>query len=153
MQIKKIESDKKAYLPLLLLADESEAMIERYLDRGHLYGLFGIDLVGLILVTDEGEGVLEIKNLAIAPAYRRQGYGSQLIDFIKQRYSASYQWLQVGTGDSPLTIPFYLQAGFQRHRTVPDFFLINYPHPIVEAGVQLKDMIYLRQRLGHSKAN
>ena len=33
MQIKKIHRDKKAYLPLLLLGDEQEDMIDRYLDR------------------------------------------------------------------------------------------------------------------------
>ena len=34
MKIKKIETDKKQYLDLLLLADEQEDMIDRYLERG-----------------------------------------------------------------------------------------------------------------------
>lgn len=34
MQIIKVASNKKQYLPLLLLADEEEAMIDRYLERG-----------------------------------------------------------------------------------------------------------------------
>ena len=34
MEICKIETNKKEYLDLLLLADEQESMIDRYLDRG-----------------------------------------------------------------------------------------------------------------------
>ena len=34
MQITKVTSNKKQYLQLLLLADEEEAMIDRYLERG-----------------------------------------------------------------------------------------------------------------------
>ena len=33
MKIRKVEKDKKQYLDLLLLADEQEDMIDRYLDR------------------------------------------------------------------------------------------------------------------------
>ena len=39
MQITKITHNKKAYLPLLLLADEEEAMLDRYLERGSMYVL------------------------------------------------------------------------------------------------------------------
>lgn len=34
MEIKEIKANKKQFLPLLLLADEQEDMIDRYLDRG-----------------------------------------------------------------------------------------------------------------------
>ena len=37
MNITKITHNKKAYLPLLLLADEEEAMLDRYLERGTMY--------------------------------------------------------------------------------------------------------------------
>ena len=40
MEIRKITSCKKDYLPLLLLGDEQESMIDRYLERGTLYALF-----------------------------------------------------------------------------------------------------------------
>ena len=39
MTIKKILSGKKEYLELLLLADEQESMIDRYLERGEMYVL------------------------------------------------------------------------------------------------------------------
>lgn len=37
MSIREVKSDKKRYLPLLLLGDEQESMIDRYLDRGRLF--------------------------------------------------------------------------------------------------------------------
>ena len=39
MEIRKVETDKKRYLDLLLLADEQEDMIDRYLERGTMYVL------------------------------------------------------------------------------------------------------------------
>ena len=37
MRIREITQNKKQYLPLLLLADEQETMIDRYLDRGSMF--------------------------------------------------------------------------------------------------------------------
>ena len=50
-----------------------------------------------------------------------------------------------GTGDSPLTIPFYEKCGFVRSHIIPNFFKDNYDHPIVECGLQLSDMVYLKR--------
>lgn len=147
MQIREILNDKKRYLPLLLLADEEEAMIDRYLERGMLYVLDDDGVKGLCVVTDEGDGVLEIKNLAVEPDFQRKGYGRALIEFVADRYRYRFSILQVGTGESPATLPFYERCGFVRSHRIPGFFVRNYPHPIVEAGVRLVDMIVLRRRL------
>ena len=39
MGIQEVKEDKKRYLDLLLLADEQEEMIDRYLERGTMYVL------------------------------------------------------------------------------------------------------------------
>lgn len=147
MQFIEVTENKKRYLPLLLLADEQEDMIDRYLERGTMYVLEDGGVRCECVVTDEGEGVMEIKNLATAPEYQGKGYGKRMIDFLAQRYRGQYRLLQVGTGDSPLTIPFYEKCGFVRSHRVPNFFTDNYDHPIFEAGVQLVDMIYLQRTL------
>lgn len=148
MKITKITHNKKAYLPLLLLADEEEAMLDRYLERGTMYVL---DDGGVIkaecVVTDEGSGILEIKNLAVEPAYQKHGYGRTLIDFIAARYKTTHRILQVGTGDSPSTVPFYEKCGFTRSHIVKNFFTDNYSRPIYDGGVLLKDMVYLRREI------
>ena len=147
MEIREVATDKKRYLPLLLLADEQESMIDRYLDRGTMFVLEDGGVKGECVVTDEGDGVLEIKNLAVEPACHRMGYGKALIDYVAARYRGRYSVLQVGTGDSPLTVPFYEKCGFVRSHRVEDFFVDHYDHPIFEGGIQLKDMIYLRKAL------
>ena len=148
MRIIEITENKKAHLALLLLADEQENMIDRYLERGTMYVLEDDGMKAECVVTDEGDGILEIKNLATNPAYQRKGYGSALIDFLVRQYAGRYSILQVGTGDSPFTIPFYEKCGFIRSHRVPNFFTDHYDHPIIEDGVQLVDMIYLRRPIG-----
>ncbi|MEF9864785.1 MAG: GNAT family N-acetyltransferase, partial [Christensenellaceae bacterium] len=78
--IAQITEHKKQYLELLLLADEQESMIDKYLDRGEVFALFEGDLKAICVVTDEGNGICELKNLATAVAYQRKGYGKQLVD-------------------------------------------------------------------------
>lgn len=145
MEITQITHHKKQYLDLLLLADEQESMIDRYLGRGDMYVLREEDkTVAVCVVTKEGEGIYEIKNLATAPAYQRKGYGRRLIRFLFDRYrDRCHTWL-VGTGDSPLTIPFYESCGFTYSHRIPNFFTDHYDHPILECGRQLIDMIYLK---------
>lgn len=147
MQIKEITTGKKDFLDLLLLADEQEDMVDRYLERGRMFVLDDGGIKAECVVTDEGGGVLEIKNIATVPKSQGNGYGKKLIEFLEEKFHNGYDVLQVGTGDSPLTIPFYEKCGFKRHHVVKNFFTDNYDHPIVEAGVRLVDMIYLQKEL------
>ena len=147
MKIIEVKENKKQYLDLLLLADEQENMIDRYLDKGKMYVLDDNGIKCECIVTDEGSDVLEIKNIATVPDYQGKGYAKSLIDFIVEKYREQYAILQVGTGDSPLTIPFYEKCGFVRSHIIPNFFTDNYDHPIYEDGVQLVDMVYLQRPL------
>jgi len=147
MKISEVIDNKRDYMSLLLLADEQEDMVEKYLDKGAMYVLEDDGIKGECVVTDEGNGVLEIKNIATSPEFQGKGYGKFLIDFIADKYAGIYTTLQVGTGDSPLTIPFYEKCGFKRHHLIKNFFLDNYDHPIFEEGVQLIDMVYLRKNI------
>lgn len=147
MEIREVKENKKQCLDLLLLADEQEDMVDRYLERGTMFVLDDDGIKAECVVTDQGGGVLEIKNIATDPKSQGKGYGKKLIEFVAQKYRGAYSVLQVGTGDSPLTIPFYQKCGFARHHVVKNFFTDNYDHPIFEAGVQLVDMIYLRREL------
>ena len=79
MDIRRIESGKRDFLPLLLLGDEQEDMIDRYLDRGTLLALYDGGLRAVCVVTKEAPGVFEIKNLAVEPAFQRQGYGRAMV--------------------------------------------------------------------------
>ena len=147
MNVEQVTEDKKRYLPLLLLADEQEDMIDRYLDRGAMFVLDDGGVKGECVVTDEGNGILELKSLAVSPDFQRKGYGKALVNYVAARYQGQYSILQVGTGDSPLTVPFYEKCGFVRSHRVENFFVDHYDHPIFEGGVLLTDMVYLQKNL------
>ena len=147
MVIIEVTENKKQYLDLLLLADEQEDMIDRYLDKGRMYVLDDNGIKCECVITDEGNGVLEIKNIATVSDHQGKGYAKALINFVVKKYKEQYTVLQVGTGDSPLTIPFYEKCGFVRSHSVPNFFTDNYNHPIFECGIQLVDMVYLQRPL------
>ena len=139
-EIRKIETNKKKYLDLLLLADEQESMIDRYFNTN-------LEPVSSAVVTDEGDNVCELKSLAVSPQYQRKGYGKQMVDFLCKRYADKFKYMIVGTGESINTISFYKNCGFTFSHIVPDFFTANYDHPIIENGMILKDMVYFRKEL------
>lgn len=147
MEIRRIIDNKKRYLDLLLQADEQESMIDRYLERGDLFALIDDDLKSTCVVTDEGGGVCEIKSLATYPNYQGRGYASKLIDYICAYYKPAFHTMMVGTGDSPAIIPFYQHRGFTLSHRLKNFFIDNYDHPIIDNGVQLFDMVYLKKDL------
>lgn len=151
MHIRLVKSDKKRFLDLLLLADEQESMIDRYIERGDLFVMEEKDEAKAVaVVTREGQGIYELKNLAVAPACQRKGYGRMMVEHV-WHYYADCRTLLVGTGDSPLTLPFYHSCGFTYSHTLPDFFTRHYDHPIIEGGMQLKDMIYLKREKQNPK--
>ena len=80
MKIREIIDRKKAYLDLLLLADEQEDMIDRYLERGTMYVLVDDGVKAECVVTDEGNGILELKNIAVEPDFHGRGYGKALVE-------------------------------------------------------------------------
>ena len=145
MKIKEIKENKKQFLPLLLLADEQEDMIDRYLNRGTMYVLDDGGVKSECVVTDEGGGVLEIKNIATVPFFQRQGYGKRLIEFLFEHYLDKCTEMLVGTGDVSSTISFYEHCGFTISHRVENFFTDNYDHPIYEEGKLLTDMVYLKR--------
>ncbi len=74
MEVIEVIENKKAYIELLLLEDEQEDMIDRYLDKGKMYLLDDKGIKFECVVTNEGYSVLEIKNIATVPEYQGKGY-------------------------------------------------------------------------------
>ena len=148
MDFFEVKEDKKKYLELLLLGDEQEDMIDRYLERGRLFVLQdGETPVSTCAVTVEGEGLLEVKNLAVDPKRQKQGNGRKMLELVADFFRGQYKTIQLGTGESPLTLPFYERCGFVQSHRIKNFYTDNYDHPIIEAGVQLVDMVYLKKDL------
>jgi GNAT superfamily N-acetyltransferase len=142
-----IHENKKAFLDLLLLADEQEDMIDKYLDKGVLFALYDHDLKSVCVVTDEGNGIFEIQNLATYPQFQKKGYGRYLINFACDYYKNKGTTMLVGTGETPASVNFYINSGFVFSHRLENYILTHYREPIYEDGVQLKDKVYLKRDL------
>ena len=117
-------------MDLLLLADEQESMIDKYLERGEMFALYDDGLKAISVVTCEGEGIYEIKNIAVCPSSQRKGYGKRLVDYLFGYYQGRCSVMLVGTGDTPSTLSFYEHCGFRISHRLKNFFTDNYDHPI-----------------------
>ena len=146
--IKVLEANKTNYMDLLLIADESVDMIEKYLYRGDLFALYEEAILrSLCVVTKEETGEYELKNLVTVPEYEGNGYAKILIDYVATNFLESGKSLLVGTGECPWILRFYEKCGFTRSHVVPNFFIDNYDHIMYDDGIQLIDMIYLKREL------
>ncbi|MDL2237212.1 GNAT family N-acetyltransferase [Christensenellaceae bacterium OttesenSCG-928-K19] len=144
MKIRRVTGAKKDYIELLLLADEQESMIDKYLERGEMFVLDDNGVKAECVITKEAEGVYELKNIAVLPGCQRKGYGRGLIEFLFTHYHDCKTML-VGTGDCPATLSFYKTCGFAESHRIKNFFTENYDHPMFEDGKQLVDMVYLKR--------
>lgn len=142
-----IINNKRQYLDLLLLADEQESMIDRYLERGEMFVIEDGEVKAICVVTDEGSGICELKNIAVKIDSQRQGYGKKLIEYLIAHCAEKYRQMIVGTGDVPSAVNFYTSCGFEYSHRIENFFTDNYDHQMIEEGILLKDMIYLKQNI------
>lgn len=141
-----VTTDKKQYLPLLLLADPCEAMIARYLEAGDMHVISTGDAAVCVAVVVPLSGTdCELKNLATDPQFQKQGHATRLLKTLFKFYAARFRTMYVGTA-GPLAA-FYARFGFTPSHTVTGFFTDNYPEPIYEDGVLLTDMLYLKKEL------
>jgi GNAT superfamily N-acetyltransferase len=147
VEIKLVCENKKQYLDLLLLADEQESMIDRYLDRGELFALYDGGLKSICVVTRESDTDCELKNIATYEQFHGHGYGSNLLQHIFSYYQGRYSTMLVGTGDCPWILRFYEKNGFRISHRVENFFIDNYDHVIIDNGIRLVDMVYLSKDL------
>ena len=110
MRIIEVKEDKKQYLDLLLLADEQENMIDRYLDKGKMYVLDDNGIKCECIVTDEGNDVLEIKNIATVPDYQGKGIGKHLVKMTTEHYK---DYLRIVLVAYDKELEFYKHCGFK----------------------------------------
>ena len=147
LKIEKINENKNQYMDLLLLADESELMIDKYLSDGDLFALYDDDLKSVCVVSHIDSDTCELKNIATYEQYQSKGYGRALINFVSKHYRNDYKSMLVGTGETPSILSFYASCGFKYSHRVKNFFIDNYDHAMFDGDIQLVDMIYLKKEL------
>ena len=141
----------KGALPwnLLLLADPYKEMIEKYIDQSAIFvaKLQGKEVGVIALKIHNGEA--EIMNVAVAEDFQARGIGTVLIKHvINFSKSISLSKVMIGTADtSKLQLTLYKKLGFSEMGRIPNFFIENYPDPIIENEKRAKDMIRLEINL------
>lgn len=122
VEVRKISTGKRAYLPLLLMADPSEAMIQTYLDDSEMYVLvLNGQVASVAVVGPVKNDSCELYNLVTVPELRGQGYASRLIRHLIQLYRPRCREMMVGTAREGME--FYEHLGFSYSHTRKDFFL------------------------------
>ncbi|MDG3061850.1 GNAT family N-acetyltransferase [Lacticaseibacillus casei] len=143
------------YLDLLLVGDEDPAMLSRYLSTGTLFAALDDQVpVGVAMVVPVDEQTVELKNLAVASARRRQGIASGLLRHVGLVYATQqYQEILVGTGDVDFdNLRFYMRRGF-RLDSIRKHFFDQYSQPVYADGLKLQDMLVLRRKLLLTREN
>lgn len=135
---------------LLLLADESEASVNDYIDRADCYiARSGDKILGEYLLLHTRPFTAEIVNIAVAAPYQRRGIGTALLHHaVHTAQAAGFRILEIGTGDSGIgQLALYERCGFVRCGVDRDYFRRHYPAPIFENDVECRDMVRLRLEL------
>lgn len=146
LQIQKLTGKEETPWDLLLAADPEKEKIIEYLENGETYlALDNGKVVGAYVVSQISPHIIEIKNIAVVESNQGKGIGKELVfDAIKRAKEQHATRIEVGTGNSSIDqLAFYQKCGFRITGVVKDFFTKNYKNPIVENGIQCRDMIRL----------
>ncbi|WP_025784562.1 GNAT family N-acetyltransferase [Sporosarcina sp. D27] len=150
MQIRKLNSDEKPPMDLLLLADPSIKMIEEYVEKGDCFVAESNQrIIGAYVLLQTSSGHVELMNVAVAEDLQGRGIGKKLVlDAIQVAGSHGYTTLHVATGNSSIgQLALYQKCGFRIVGVEPDHFVVHYPEAIFENGIQCRDRILLTRSL------
>ncbi len=150
LYIQKLQAEEAIPWELLLEADPSPLLIEKYLKQGDCFTAKSKNLLLAVIVLEAiDENNLEIKNISVSRSFQKKGIGNILLEFASDYAKRhSYKKLHVGTADSSsYQISFYQKAGFKKLSVEKDYFLKNYTEVIMENGVQAIDKICFEKNL------
>ena len=148
--MRRLDKGERIPYDLLLLADETVESINKYIFSSEIYLLEQENrIVAVYALQVLSKEEAEIKNIAVAKECQGQGIGKSLLKDAADRAKArGFKRLIIGTGDiMGMPLCFYLKEGFERFTVKKDFFIMNFPKPIYDHGVQLRDMVMLKKEL------
>lgn len=130
---------------LLLEADPSEARIDAYLhDAWCFVARQDGRLAGACIVATNAANTVEVFNIAVYPDFQRQGIGAGLLKYVlEQLQSRGVPRVELGTGAFGHQLAFYQRLGFRVGEVWKNHFLDHYDEPVMENGLQHKDMLRL----------
>jgi GNAT superfamily N-acetyltransferase len=146
----------EALIPILRQAEETEEALRWSLANlsDAVYRMdVGDQLVGAATMQWRADPC-EIMELAIAPAWQRQGLGKQFVAWlIDEARRRGKQRLLVGTANSSIdNIIFYQRCGLRMDHVRRDYFWY-YREPRYEDGIRIRDLLVFRYDLLAAQAN
>jgi len=135
-------------MSLLLIADPNQQVVRSYINNAKILVARDDEIIVGIGVLASENSSSEIKNLSILEGYRGIGIGKRLVTELANlaRLNGA-NILEVGTGNSSLPqLAFYQKCGFRVHRIEIGYF-DSYPEPIIENGIQCRDLVCLQIKL------
>jgi len=148
--ISQLGKDEEIPYSLLLDADPSIELIEKYLKVSEIYiAKLKNQIVGVYVLCPVNSEQAEIKNIAVEEKFQGNGIGKILLDdAFKLAKSKGYKELIIGTANSSVgQLYLYQKSGFEISDIKMNFFIDNYPAPFYENGIQVKHMIILSKQL------
>ncbi|WP_138417113.1 GNAT family N-acetyltransferase [Aquibacillus sediminis] len=143
------QSERHQYINFLLLADESEAVVQKYIHDGDMFSIhYENKVAGVMIFTFHSDQVVELKNIALDSRYRGNGLGTFVVTEAFKIYKRrGKRKMVVGTANSSIgNLIFYQKLGFRMVEIKRDFFKA-YPEPIIESGIRALDMVMFEKTL------
>ena len=150
ISIRQLSKDEAAPYDLLLDADPSRELVDRYLPASDVYvAILNNEVAGVYVLYPVSSDVIEIKNIAVRENLQGKGIGkAMLADAEKKAREAGRKIIIIGTGNSSVgQLYLYQKMGFEIAEIRKDFFINNYTEALYENGIQVKHMIMLAKIL------
>ncbi len=139
---------RRALVPLIRLAEDSEAQLASAIDLGTMYA---VDDIGVVLTLDHAPSERELRYVAVAEAHQRKGVGkAMLADVARSERARGTSRLLVGTSSADTgNLDFYQRCGFRLLSIERDYFTParGYPPAFVLNGLLAVDMVWMDMRL------
>lgn len=146
LTISKLDENDQIPWDLILLADPSKEVVEKYLPDSDIYlAYFESDLIGEYVLQKVSDDEVELMNVAINEKHQGIGYGKELVlDAINRAKDSGMKSIKVGTGNSSFSqLALYQKCGFRIVGIEKDFFTNNYLDEIIENGIKCIDKVIL----------
>jgi ribosomal protein S18 acetylase RimI-like enzyme len=150
MDIRLLNENEEPPYALLLDADPSKEMVDRYLAKSEVFvAMANKQIIGVYVLCALDKHCTEIKNIAVAESFQGKGIGKRMLeDAFEKARQRGYKEIIIGTSTTSIG-PLYLyqKAGFEVDHLLKNFFTDHYPQPLYENGIRCKHMIVLKKEL------
>jgi len=148
--IKRLDKNENIPYELLVLADPSRALIDKYIGLSEIYVASLINKnVGIYVLYPVSPEVVEVKNISVEDEYQGKGLGTLMLKDATDRARAKgFKKMIIGTGNTSVgQLYLYQKEGFDLTEIKRDFFIQHYPEILYENGLQVKHMLVLTKHL------